>query len=43
MPYGFSYEEKSIKEWINKNRIDSMNRQPLAKDELIILWSKKCD
>jgi len=34
-PYGFTYKEKEIKKWINKNGSDSMNLQPLAEDKLI--------
>ena len=34
-PYGFTYEEKEIKNWINKTGTEPMNRQPLAEDQLI--------
>ena len=34
-PYGFTYEEKEIKKWINKKGKDPMNQKPLAENHLI--------
>lgn len=34
-PYGFTYEESEIKDWLKKSNTDPLNRGPLTEAQLI--------